>query len=469
MPTPPAHPAGFLRRLFSPHYWRAKIELDFFGDQGALARTQRLALFICETLRAIARHQTFTLASALTFKTLLSLVPLLMIGMAVSMTLGTENGVSYADGFLNAIEERIPQDPMLQPLLELLRDLARRPREIAGLGFLMLFYTAYSLLSSVEWCFNYIWQVENRRPLVNRLSSYFIIVMVAPVLMSLSVYANSQIATFVDLVGARLGDFGHSFGLPEEDYVGAILQRAALTVVSSAMTCLTLALLIKMMPCARVKWRAAIWGGIFGGALIEISRYFFSLYTHHAAENLTRLYGSTLLFIPLALLWMWLSWALVLLGAEVAFALQNYHDLALRSKMRDGGLHYRLYLAVRILLVVAGYFTRGEKPTALMDEISRTLKIAPFVAKSLTDELVAVGLLRELADAEEGYVPGKELSSLTLWEVVQTLQRDKLEVMPSPEDATSVALGRLFARVQKDDRAELGKITVSDFLRQTRP
>ena len=204
------NPMTCIVRIFN----RCRSHLSAAGELlitcGVLSRTQKFWLFVTETVRAIARHQTFTLASALAFKTLLSVVPLLLIGMAVSMTLGTDNGISYADGFLNAIEAKIPNVPALQPLLDLLRGLAKRPREIAGIGFLMLFYTAYSLLASVDWCVNYIWQVEKRRPLLNRLTSYFIVVLIVPVLMSLSVAANSQIASLVDLMAGQFESFRES-------------------------------------------------------------------------------------------------------------------------------------------------------------------------------------------------------------------------------------------------------------------
>lgn len=455
---------NFLRTLYA-HLGAAWERL---ATRHELSRSQKLWLFLTETVRAISRHQTFTLASALAFKTLLSIVPLLLIGMAVSMTLGTENGVSYADGFLNAIEAKIPSVPALQPLLDLLRDLAKRPREIAGIGFLMLFYTAYSLLSSIDWCINYIWQVEKRRPLVNRLVAYFMVVVIVPVLMSLSVAANSQIAAFVDLVAGQVETVRDSLlNSPATAVAAAVPGRGelatfALGMLSSLITCLALAILIKLMPNTRVRLKAAMWGGLAGGLLIELTRYCFGLYTSHAAANLTRLYGSTMLFIPLTLLWLWVTWAFVLLGAEVAFAAQNCHALALRYKLDQEGLRYRIYIALRLLTRISRDFVKGVQPQPHIEDTADELALPPFVVESVASDLCHHGLLREVAHAEDCYVPGKELAGLTAYDVAMALQRDALDVLPAAEDPVATKIMTAFTRLAAAHEQELGAINFHD-------
>lgn len=457
----------FINRV-RDHLQAAREQL---AGRGGLSRAQKFWLFVTETVRAIYRHQTFTLASALAFKTLLSVVPLLLIGMAVSMTLGTENGVSYADGFLNAIEAKIPDVPALQPLLDLLRDLAKRPREIAGIGFLMLFYTAYSLLASIDWCVNYIWQVETRRPLLNRLVAYFMIVVIVPVLMSLSVAANSQIASFVDLVAGQVETVRDSLlNSPAPAATAAAPGRGALAtfalgMVSSLITCLALAILIKLMPNTRVRFKAAMWGGLAGGLLIELTRYFFGLYTSHAAANLTRLYGSTMLFIPLTLLWLWVTWAFVLLGAEVAFASQNYHTLALRYKLSQEGLRHRIYIGVRLLVRISRDFLEGEEPRPQVDATADELSVPPFVVEAVAGDLCRHGILREVMNKKDCYLPGKHLGNLTVLDVAAALQQDALATLPHAEDAAGARVGAAFANLADARERELGALNFQDLAR----
>lgn len=295
-------------------------------------RTIRLAMtFSGFLVRSIIRHQTLMFASALAFKTLLSTVPLMLIGMAILMTFGSEHGVSYADSFLDAVEERIPQIPALTPLLNLLRELATRPQEIFGLGFLSLFYLAYSLLSSVEWCFNFIWHAHRHRPFFRQLFAYLLVVLFVPILMSFSVYFNLEITSLVGKAEIYAQDVGNTLWNIAADsppilveQTTSLISRGALSALSLTITCISLTLMMYLMPYTRVRVKAALCGGIVSGMLIEATHYGFGLYTNYATENLTHLYGSTLLFFPLTLLWIWLTWAFILVGAEVAHTQQNY-------------------------------------------------------------------------------------------------------------------------------------------------
>lgn len=491
-----------------------------------IARMKRFWLFLSQTASSITRHQTFTIASALAFNTLLAIVPLLLIGIAVASALGAENGRSYIDDFFRALQERLPDTPALEPLLALLRSISARSREIAGIGLVLLFITAYSLLSSVEYAFNRIWQVTAQRKFLNRSAAYLATIIIVPVLMSFSVYFNARVETVsremmlslkqenfsivgllrttanaalspsAPLPAAPTGqaytpvsaiapdpqvpaisenqdanDRTNALNAPRPTNQTAstqpMLTKLILGLFSITFTCAALTLLFYFMPYTPVRWSAALYGGIFSGFLVEMTKYLFSYYAQYAATNLTRLYGSTLLAFPLALLWLWLVWVLILLGGEIAFNLQNYRDLAVSGEIERRGLRHRLYLAVRITLLSSELFHRGERPDGFIDHAAAQLALPAFAVRTIVQQLCQKEILREVSETRDGYIPGKDLLELTVLDVVRAVAQDDFtcpENGRSPNDRAHKLLAGLFENANGASREQLARLTLREFL-----
>lgn len=551
---------------------QSELNLEELADPArTLARIKRVWLFFSQTFRSIIRHQTMTIASALAFKTLMAIVPTLLIGIAVASAFGEEKGLSYGESFFQAIRERIPDTPALEPLLDLMQGIAQRSREIAGIGLLLLFFTAYSLLSSIEISFNQIWQVTGRRKMLNRAIAYLATVIVVPVIMSFSVYMNAKIETAARYVSEGIEGEGASIsGLlrrlsegegenapaaaptqtarvtspapstvvsaaetidnalpatgdsPEDQQTKAkpeladdisagnadvitggddtvtvaatdgatdgadstnsaentdeptsganepprqhIITKIILGLFSAVLTCLGLTLLFYFMPYTPVRWSAAIYGGIFSGVLVELTKYLFSFYAQYASTSLTRLYGSTLLALPLTLLWLWLIWCFVLLGAEVAFNLQNYRDLAVSAQIERKGLQYRSYLAVRIVLIASEYFNLGRKPLGFVDEAARRLGVPPFVVRILALELAEREVLREINGIRDGYLPARDLTELSVFDVTQAISGDTFATPAGAQDRAHAVISHLFGNAREAQKNELAHMSLHQLL-----
>lgn len=556
---------------------QSELNLEELADPArTLARVKRVWLFFSQTFRSIIRHQTMTIASALAFKTLMAIVPTLLIGIAVASAFGEEKGLSYGESFFQAIRERIPDTPALEPLLDLMQGIAGRSREIAGIGLLLLFFTAYSLLSSIEISFNQIWQVTGRRKMLNRAIAYLATVIVVPVIMSFSVYMNAKIETAARYVSEGIDGEGASIsgllrrlsegedatavasnqaakstitapasptstsqsgftpaphaagktdnalpaaaGSPEDEQANAkpeliddisagnadmntgdsdavtpaatdgadstnsadktdestpsaaepprqhIITKIILGLFSAVLTCLGLTLLFYFMPYTPVRWSAAIYGGIFSGVLVELTKYLFSFYAQYASTSLTRLYGSTLLALPLTLLWLWLIWCFVLLGAEVAFNLQNYRDLAVSAQIERKGLQNRAYLAVRIVLIASEYFNLGRKPLGFVDEAARRLGVPPFVVRILALELAEREVLREINGVRDGYLPARDLTELSVFDVTQAISGDTFATPADAQDRAHAVIAGLFGNAREAQRKELAHMSLHQLL-----
>ncbi len=433
------------------------ISYDEVSVSGAsCGRLQSFGIFMIESYKSLVRHQTLTAASALAFKSIVALIPLIFIGIAVASMLGISEHENYVNSFISSIEERLPNVPELQPLLELIRGLASKAREIVGLSFVVLFYIAYSLISNIEKAFNTIWQVERKRKLLNRILAYLAAIIIVPIMMSFSVYLNSQVEVVTlkmaqsieetkdeayalivsHLPGAKdtakdaaEASPGASSPDPEQSTAEvepeqSVLVKIVLGVLSLAVTSLALAVLILFMPYTRVKVKPALIGGICSGVILELMKLGFSFYVNYAAMNLTRLYGSTLLAFPLFLLWVWMVWMVILLGAEVAFNIQNYYDLVASEHLMRNGYAYPFYLAVIIMSHVCREFYSGRVASGVVDKYQEYItdhSVPGIVVRNTVQKLVDAALLIEAHGAADSYVPGRDIAHISMLDIYRVI------------------------------------------------
>jgi len=492
------------------------------------ARLREFLLLVRETVRSIRRDDAFTLASALAYKTLLSLVPILAIGLAVVAMLeppeavpqaaavqadagehvvapapspalpatphasGEEAPPSYTDSFIQVIKDRIPDFEGRDSLIESIRGFAANARAIFGIGFLFLFWTAFSLLSSMETSFNAIWQVKERRRFLSRLTAFLATLVIVPVLMSLSVYLTTGVARMAEDIEDKIplfqkaadapaaqatsavppadADSGmDAAGIPAADasatgMEASLVKRVALGLTSLLTTSLAMTALFYLLPYTIVRVRAALTGGFVSGCLFELAMYLFRYYASHLAVNYTKIYGP-LLAIPLFLLWVWLVWVIVLLGAEVAFTVQNFRDLAARAELERRGISSRIYLAVRVVLTASAYFHRGESPTNLVDRVSEELEIPPYMIREIVSVLVQESILRRVVPAgEDAYLPAKDISALTVSEVIRAVSADTLDVPEAPDDLLRRRLAEMFGKADAAMQGLLGSCTMAELV-----
>ena len=429
-----------------------KVDYDEISAVGtSKKKLQALGLFIIEAYRSLERHQTITTASALAFKSLVALVPLIFIGIAVASMLGISEHENYVNSFIAAIESKLPDVPELRPLLGVIRGLADKAREIVGLSFIVLFYIAYSLLSNIEKAINVIWQVQRKRRLLNRVVAYLAAIVIIPIMMSFSVYLNSQVEVVTlkmaksieetkdeayKLLVSHLpqntaeADLESESGIatnPSEESLPESMRQSlavklVLGILSLSLTSLAMALLIIFMPYTRVKILPALLGGLCSGIVLESMKLGFSMYVNYAATNLTRLYGSTLLVFPLFLFWVWLVWVVILLGAEIAFNLQNYYDLIVISHLQRKGFDYTLYLAIMVMAYVCSKFYAGRIVTGLTDILAKKYIVPPLVIRNILQKLVDSELLIEVTPEADTYSPARDIAHISVFDIYQAIE-----------------------------------------------
>lgn len=429
-----ASPFARLRHL---DIWRADLD-----SLPPLARWPINAARLLSVVAAgFRQHEFTTRAAALTFTTVFGLVPTLAVGFAMFKAFG---GLDDAkDILLSRIVDYLAvgvREQVAERLEEMLQTI--HGGAIGAVGSLFLFGAVASLLSSIEDTFNAIWGVKQARSLFRRMTGYWSVVTVTPVLL---------------IAGLSLPAM-----LRRLDPIEWALAHATWATVLFAqlfpllLICGGFALLYGFLTAAQVPVRAAIAGGCVGGAgwLVAVSAY-----TAYAGQSAfyTTVYGP-LAAIPIFLFWLYVSWVIVLIGAQFAFAVENvgaYRDALLAE---DATPAERELLALGAMACIAARFAAGEEAPK-RGELRRTLRTSGRLLNQVLDELVDKGFLSEASDSGT-LTPARDPRSVPVSQLLVALRG-----VVSREGATSGALGAVAASLVEAEaggRAAWGDTTCHD-------
>ncbi len=294
--------------------------------------------------------------------------------------------------------------------------------EIGILGILFLLVTATSLLSTIEQTLNHIWKVTEHRPLWIKFTSFCTLIWLGPALIGASIWARERLAVYIESTFGGVPAVGKAVGLL------SIVGRHVLPFIT---VWLILVALYKFLPHTQVRFSSVAWGAFFGAALLQAARPLFAMYVVSAVKY-QKIYGS-LGIVPIFLLWLWLMWLIVLLGAEIAFTLQHLDLLRFRDKLsRLSSNFIDRYLAARIMMYVAREFWKTGEPVSA-ERLAEIMKITPEEAQDAAGRLVRLGYLIRVGETSDEYHPARDLSRLRLSEVLSITDRfrdDSRSVLP---------------------------------------
>ncbi len=250
-------------------------------------------------------------ASALCFYTIFSIIPIFAIMFGVAESLGAE---VHLYNFINTIFNG--QDMILEPLMNLTQRLLSQTKGqlMTGLGVGVLILAVNRLMHNLEMSFNDIWYIEEKRRFTNKLLIFFLMIFIAPVIIIISSIASI-------FLNNDINDFANSlpFLEPFMDIITNILSKS-----NDLIVWVFFILMFFVLPNTKVKPKAAIYSGIITGTMFNVLQWAYVTF-QVGVTNTNVIYGS-FAAIPLFLTWLQLSWLIVLIGAKLAFAIQNYHS-----------------------------------------------------------------------------------------------------------------------------------------------
>lgn len=336
--------------------------------------------FLKYTLQRFADDHAQQRAAALTYTTLLALVPLLAISFAVFSAFPAYEGIrEQLQAFV--FENFVPQ--VGPTVLEHLQEFVGKTGRLTAVGVVFLAVTAIILLSNISSAFNAIWRVRQSRSLLLRLPAYWLILTAPPILM-----------------GAAMSLSGYLFAMAQASgvgaYTGPLVQLAAL--VPPVLQIVGLFLLYIFAPNYPVRWRDALVGAATAGVVLELLKAGFGFYVTHFPTYQT-IYGALATF-PIFLLWMYLAWMIVLYGAEMAAARPEWRAGVSRETARERSPAAILAAAAAILALLLAVSHRGgglrrrllirraSQPTDLIDRAADLLLRKRYISRTDSGELV---------------------------------------------------------------------------------
>jgi membrane protein len=271
-------------------------------------------------------------------------------------------------------------------------------------GTVGLFFVAIGLLSTIEATFNDIWGVPRGRNWFVRVIHYWAAITLGPlvVVLVMGLAIGAQFQTVQNLV-------------KETPVVGGLVFR----LIPFFVLCGSFTLLYQLMPNTRVHWRAAAGGGLVAGVLWVANSNFNALFASRVISA-SKIYGS-LSAIPIFLFGIYLSWSILLFGAQVSYAFQNLRAYIQERQAETVNQRGREFIALRLMTLVGQKFYRGEKPPTL-DEISELLSVSSRLISQIIPPLLQRKLLVEVAMPEAGYCPARPLDRISYEDIIQTLR-----------------------------------------------
>jgi membrane protein len=406
----------------------------------------RLAQLISLAFRDFFADNCMLRASALAYATLLSIVPLLALMFSMLKGFGVQNVLEPI------ILENIGlgSEEIVTSIIQYINNTNFGRLGTVGLVFLIL--TVLALLTNIEKSFNHIWGVGETRSLFRRFADYFSIVAIGPVFLLAAVSMTTTLESRA-LVQRLL----------EMAFVGEIILFIFQIGPFLFMWAAFIALYI-FMPNTKVNFRAALVGGVFGGTLWQINQWGYVNF-QIGVGRYNAIYG-TMSALPIFIVWLYVSWLIVLLGLEVAYATQNLRTVRLKMRGESVNSASRELAALAVLLTTAKAFYRGEKPQT-RESISVELGFPACLARNIFPDLVRMGFLSEVyagAEEEPAYQPARAPQSLEICGVLQALKEDGVTFNKLRKTAEREVIQEIETKIKEAGCQALNGVTLHDLV-----
>lgn len=353
----------------------------------------------------------FERAASLSYVTIISLIPLLVLFFSIVSVLGLyQEMISYIhETFLPFV---VPE--FQDQLIEIITDYIS-PTVFTGQGsgiinllaILGLILSAMGVLITAERTFNQIWRVEETRSYIQKITAFWVILTTSPFLILASVY----LADYFGPTDAWLDQVSRHF-----IFFKSLYDQFIVLFVST----FAFALLLIFTPSVRVKYRAAAIGGIISAILWEISKKGFVLYIVKVG-TVTNFYKQIAL-LPLFLIWIFLTWIIILLGAQISYSYQNLTVLIKEQEQRHSGKrHSTAFLAVSLIYAILKSYRRGISiPT--IDSIANEIGIRVEELNNVAGTLVDMDILMEDASRPGRFSLIRSEENMDLRQIVEEMR-----------------------------------------------
>jgi membrane protein len=351
-------------------------------------------------LRSLLNHGTMLRSDALTYYTLISIVPIVALAFAIV------NGFGMMSKLVGNLYALLPTMP---DLVDLIVDFAERALErtqggiVAVVSIATLFWSVISMFNSIESAFNNIWEVKQGRNIMRRISNYITIFVMAPLLWVLSSYLGSFINEVIPL---------------SQHWVLILCGKLVSIFIAGAL----FSFLFIILPNTKVHIRPACVAGLVT-AIFFVAFQWLYVWIQSMMTSYNAIYGS-FAALPLFLVWVKVSWQIFLLGGELSFAVQNMQVFDEEHATRHVSYTSRRAVMLAIMYEICNAFRSGRGGLNTI-ELNHRLNLPPHLMHRMLLTLCEAGLLHEIEgydDREEKFfAPARDISTLRIYDILEAV------------------------------------------------
>lgn len=383
-------------------------------------------------------------ASALTFYSLVSIVPVAAMAF----------GIAKGFGFEKMLEEQLRtklagQEEMLAQVIKFSHSLLENTKGgvIAGVGLIVLLWAIIKLLGHVEDSFNDVWNVREKRTIGRMFSDYLSLILICPVMLILASGVNVFITTQINMIVEKFTILGSFSPL-----IFFLLKLLPYTLMWVLFT-----FLYVFMPNTKVRFSSGLFAGVLIGTVFQIVQWAYITFQIGVVHYNT-VYGS-FAALPLFLAWLQLSWLIVLFGVEISRAHQTVDDHEFEPDFHEASHRLRMLLSLLVSSRLIKNFIRGDQPMTTGD-LSKQLGIPRRFAHEILSVLVTSGIVSVVNTAggnQRGYQPAMDVNVLNIRYVMEAVEKqgmNKTHLMDHPEfkslSESLEAFGRTIENLQEN-------------------
>lgn len=350
-------------------------------------------------------------AMSLVYSILLSIVPVLAISVSVLKAFGVHNQVEpYLSDFLAPLGSK-GQD-ITERIVGFIENM--KVGVLGSLGLVMLIYTVISVIQKLEKTFNYIWRVKRARSFVRQLSDYMSVILIGPVIVFSAVgitasFMSTSVMTYI----TNIEPFG-------------TLIYYSIEAIPFILICGVFTFLYIFIPNTKVNFTSALFGGVLAGILWQGAGWGFASFVASSAKYAAIYSGFAILI--LFLIWLYLSWLILLVGAQISFYHQYPQFLHVKSQSMYFNSRIRERVAFIIMYLIGDHFFNNRKPWTL-NALVEHLNLPVDGVHDVIMLLEKNELILETGDDPPAYMPARDIGKITLKEIYNTVRIPEYEAV----------------------------------------
>ncbi len=425
-------------------------DFNDYEDHAPRAEWRRFLQIITLVGRDLMSGMITLHAMGLVYTTLLSLVPLLAVSISVLKGFGVHDQLEPAlAGLLSHLGDRGAE--VAARIVGFVDNM--RFGVLGALGLGMLIFTVVSLIQKIEAAFNHAWRLHGSRGLRQRFSDYLSVIMVGPVLVFAAVGITASLGS-----SRLVGIFSQlPFFNVLTSFVGELLPFAL------AIAAFTFVYIL--VPNTRVRLGSALYGAVIAGLLWQFSGMLFTAFVGGSTKY-TAIY-SGFAIVLIFMLWLYLSWIILLIGASIAFYHQNPEYLVWQQRDIRLSTRQREQLALQAMIDIARAHDRQIELQTSLDNLARRQRIPAALLLRVLDALQKSGLVQQSADDPPHYLPGYTLERLRVAEIIKSAREASTQDGRDSVLYSDPRVTELLDNLESSLDSYLGEMSLADFIHRT--